>query len=309
MDVSIIIVNYNTKLLLKNCIESILFHTKNICYQIIVSDNGSTDGSIEMLKREFPNVVLIENKENIGFGAANNRALSRALGKYVLYLNSDTVLLNNAVKYFFDYWEKSNDKEKIGALGSNLLNENNEIIHSFGSFPRYRNEIVKLFINNIKIFVSEILEGLHIHIPHRRKNVLRSFYAGEVDYITGADLFLLNDENAYFDEKFLLYFEETDLQYSLKKQGMKRIIIEGPRIMHLEGSSNKSDKNSLNRYLSFSAIQILLSRIIYLKKNNKKTFSLFIVYFLSLMYLCHFGLILKTKEFRKRLSDIYHKEF
>lgn len=309
MDVSIIIVNYNTKLLLKNCIESILFHTKNICYQIIVSDNGSTDGSIEMLKREFPNVVLIENKENIGFGAANNRALSRALGKYVLYLNSDTVLLNNAVKYFFDYWEKSNDKEKIGALGSNLLNENNEIIHSFGSFPRYRNEIVKLFINNIKIFVSEILEGFHIHIPHRRKNVLRSFYAGEVDYITGADLFLLNDENAYFDEKFLLYFEETDLQYSLKKQGMKRIIIEGPRIMHLEGSSNKSDKNSLNRYLSFSAIQILLSRIIYFKKNNKKTFSLFIVYFLSLMYLCHFGLIFKTKEFRKRLSDIYHKEF
>ena len=166
IDVSIIIVNYNTCMLLKNCLLSIFKHTKYITFEVIVSDNGSSDGSLEMLHQEFPNVLVIENKANLGFGVANNKGLSISKGKYILYLNSDTVLLNNAVKYFFDYWEKSNDKEKIGALGSNLLNENNEVIHSFGNFPSYRKEIEKLFIVNIKIFVSEIFGFLHIQIIH-----------------------------------------------------------------------------------------------------------------------------------------------
>ena len=107
MDVSIIIVNYNTKKLIKNCINSIYKHTKDVDFEIIVSDNGSVDGSVEMIKSEFPNVILIENNANLGFGAANNRGLKIAKGKYIFYLNSDTVLLNNAVKYFFDYWENA----------------------------------------------------------------------------------------------------------------------------------------------------------------------------------------------------------
>ena len=102
MDVSIIIVNYNTKDLIKNCIDSIYEQTKDIKFEIIVSDNGSVDGSIEMIKSEFPNVILIENNANLGFGTANNRGLKIAKGKYIFYLNSDTVLLNNAVKLYPD---------------------------------------------------------------------------------------------------------------------------------------------------------------------------------------------------------------
>ena len=103
MDVSVIIVNYNTKELTRNCLKSVFEKTKGVNFEVIVSDNGSTDGSIEMIKSEFPEVILIENNANLGFGAANNRALKIARGKYVFYLNSDTLLLNNAVKIFFDY--------------------------------------------------------------------------------------------------------------------------------------------------------------------------------------------------------------
>ena len=97
MDVSIIIVNYNTRDLLKDCLISIYKHTTEIDFEVIVSDNGSVDGSIEMLKQEFSQVVLIENNANLGFGTANNRGLAVARGKYIFYLNSDTILLNNAV--------------------------------------------------------------------------------------------------------------------------------------------------------------------------------------------------------------------
>ena len=128
MQLSIIIVNYNTKSLLRNCLTSVYDLTSDITFEIIVSDNGSTDGSIEMLKTEFPQVILIENNANLGFGAANNRALDIAKGKYIFYLNSDTVLLNNACKIFYDYWESAQNKDSIGAIGANLLDKDNNVL-------------------------------------------------------------------------------------------------------------------------------------------------------------------------------------
>jgi len=101
LKISIIIVSYNTKDILKDSIASIINQTVNISYEIIVFDNGSSDGSQAMVRHDFPGVVLIENRENIGFGAANNRAHSIVRGEYVFFLNSDTVLLNNAVKNLF----------------------------------------------------------------------------------------------------------------------------------------------------------------------------------------------------------------
>ncbi len=151
MQVSIIIVNYNTKELIKNCINSIYENTKDIDFEIIVSDNGSTDGSVEMLKNDFPNVILIENNANLGFGKANNNGLKVAKGEYIFYLNSDTVLLNNAVKMFYDYWEQNLQKDKIGALGANLLNEKLKITHSGEDFPSKK-----------KIFKDYTMDFLHI---------------------------------------------------------------------------------------------------------------------------------------------------
>ena len=204
MDVSIIIVNYNTKNLTINCLSSIYEQTKDISFEIIVSDNGSTDGSIEMIKSNFTKVIVVENKENLGFGKANNRGLKVATGKYIFYLNSDTVLLNNAVRLFFDYFE-SHSLENIGAIGCNLVDNNLTLTHSFGTFPCYKNEVTFHLKNAFKLLAKRIIFTLGK--SYKKENAIDKAkeYYGEVDYITGADLFVKNNEYAYFDERYFLY--------------------------------------------------------------------------------------------------------
>jgi len=97
VDVSVIIVNWNTKELLRDCLSSVYEHAGNVDYEIIVIDNASTDGSAEMVKNDFRQVILIENTENQGFAAANNQGMAIAKGRYVLLLNSDTVVLDNSI--------------------------------------------------------------------------------------------------------------------------------------------------------------------------------------------------------------------
>ncbi len=274
MDVSIIIVNYNTKNLLADCLNSIYEQTKDISFEVIVSDNGSKDGSIEMLKADFPQVILIENNANLGFGAANNRGLAIAKGKYIFYLNSDTILLNNAVKIFFDYWEENGEKENIGALGANLLNRNNEIIHSYGSFMKYgielKNSLKALRATSIYTILSifsKRFPPLDIQDDRTQK------YVGDVDYITGADLFLKNDDLALFDEHYFMYCEETDLQLKMAKAEKKRSLIDKPQIIHLSGGGNKKLSDKVRSLASFSSINFNISRIYYFKKNGSSNFK------------------------------------
>ena len=262
MDVSIIIVNYNTKELLKNCLISIFEQTKNIAFEVIVSDNGSIDGSIEMIKTTFPQVILLENKKNLGFGAANNRGLEISKGEFVFYLNSDTILLNNAVKIFFDYWKKIENKEQLGALGCNLINLSGSYIHSFGNFPKYT-ELVNCLFKNL---LNSILKPLIRHFKKRTKKVNK--YIGNVGYITGADLFLKNNSNAKFDEDFFMYYEETDLEYKLLLQDKMRKIIDGPQIIHLEGASAKKERERGYDFSTFAHKEMWYSACVYLKKND-----------------------------------------
>ena len=298
MDVSIIIVNYNTKDLIKNCIDSIYKQTKDIKFEIIVSDNGSIDGSIEMIKSDFPNVILIENNTNLGFGAANNKGLKISKGKYIFYLNSDTVLLNNAVKYFFDYWENSPDKDQIGALGSNLLDENFTLTHSFERFPSIKkilNNTIFDFFHIIKLTVFFFLKESFSFTKSKQKiEKERTPYYGNVDYIIGADLFLKNNLDAQYDEKYFLYYEDTDLQMRLKHKNLERKIINGPQIQHLEHKSNKFNKK-IDYYKSVSKMNLFLSSIIFLKKFNNKFFPiLFLKFIISLCWISPF--LIKTNS-------------
>lgn len=304
MDVSIIIVNYNTKELLTNCLHSIYENTKDIEFEIIVSDNGSTDGSIEMIYKQFPNVIVIENGENLGFGKANNNAIKIAKGKYIFFLNSDTVLFNNSVKIFFDYWENNKDKNKIGALGANLLDEENKTTYSYGTFPSYGLSIKQLLTQGIGNFILSIFFIFKIEVPKiffTKKSLC--YFFGNVDYITGADLFILNNDDAKFDESFFLYFEETDLQKRLAKKSKERIIIEGPLIQHLCGGSIK-EKPSIRRKASFSRIQFEVSRIKYLKKNNPNFLFLFFCKLLVTINWFNPLLFGKTKYFMKEIWEI-----
>lgn len=306
MQVSIIIVNYNTKELIKNCINSIYKYTQDIQYEIIVSDNGSTDGSIEMLKSEFPNVILIENNANLGFGTANNRGLKIAKGKYIFYLNSDTVLLNNAVKIFYDYWENSSDKENIGALGCNLLDENFNIIHSFENFINAKKLLKDLTLDFLHIlrlsiffFLPESFSFTNKKNKKKNMNTYKEF-SGEVGYVIGADLFIKNNKYAFFDEKYVLYFEDADLQLKMKENDLRRLIILGPKILHLEHKSNKFLKK-IDFFKSFAKINSMISAIIYAKKNIKNKFLIFYLKFITLLNFCNPFLYPKTKKYIKTL--------
>ncbi|MBR1714936.1 MAG: glycosyltransferase [Treponema sp.] len=290
-DVSVIIVNYNTRELLRNCLDSLYSQTRGISFETFVSDNGSKDGSTEMVAREFPEVKIIENNANLGFGAANNRALKVASGKYIFYLNSDTVVLNNAVKIFFDYWENERTGDKLGAIGGNLLDENNRIIHSAGYFRSINAEIKDAFLDLLRSYklIIPFLKSMKLgkEPPAQEKRL------GPVDYITGADLFVKNDEYAEFDERYFLYYEETDMQKRMELDGKARVLIDGPLIQHLKGSSN-SAKNPLNFYKSVSKINTFLSCCKFQKKFNKNPVRLLLLKLIITLHWLNPGLVGKT---------------
>jgi len=300
-DVSIIIVNYNTRELLKDCLESVYKYTENILFEVIVSDNGSKDGSLDMVRKEFPQVILLDNNANLGFGAANNRALDIAQGKYIFYLNSDTVLLNNAVKMFFDYWENENKPQDLGAIGANLLDGKDTIIHSAGYFRNISTEIKDALHDTLRSYklIIPILKNKSLgkEPPATEKRL------GTVDYVTGADLFVKNDEYARFDERYFLYYEETDMQKRMALANKKRELIDGPLIRHLKGSSSKTSE-ALSFYKSVSKIHTFLSCCKYQRKFHNNPVSLF---FLKLIITIHWlnpGLVKRTGREIKNLWRI-----
>ena len=305
MHVSVIIISYNTKDLLKQCLDSIITHTTDIDYEILVSDNGSSDGTIEMLSQyPFP-IHLIKNNENLGFGAANNRALSYATGKYIFYLNSDTILLNNAIKLFYDYWENASPELDIGALGANLLNQRQEIIHSYAQFPQIKTEIknkLHAVYRVLKInFLSRFIPAKLSNTP---SNSVHSKYIGLVDYITGADLFIKNTPFARFDERYFMYCEDVDLSYQLYKHNLNRYLIDGPQIIHLEGGSSIKEIDEVKKYKSFSNIYNSISKVIFFKKNKSPYVYIFILKCCTTLLWCMPSLFPHTKKYLKILWKI-----
>ncbi len=233
MDVSIIIVNYNTKQLLADCLVSIYRETSGVMYEVIVVDNASSDGSEEFIRSRFPNIIWINSGKNLGFGQANNLGAKYAQGKYLFFLNSDTVLQNNAVQIFYKYMKENADCDSLGALGSWLLDRTGNRNLSYGNFPSPQEEIRYLW-------------------SKMRKRKAEEPLLLNVDFITGADLFLLHDtfeQLKGFDPNFFMYYEETDLQYRMAKMGLRRRIISGPNIVHLEGGSFQRNGLSYSRFV------------------------------------------------------------
>ena len=233
-DVSIIIVNYNTLHVLRPCVESIVEQTHGINYEIIVVDNGSTDGSAESLSAD-KRVMLIPTGENLGFGRANNRGMEYAKGKYIFFLNSDTLLKNNAIKILYDFAEQY--QGRLGALGCILENRQGYRIHSYGQFPKMKDDFRKL------IWIP-ILKGLRIY---RQSDTEYPEKWMTVEYVTGADLFVRRcviDDCGSFHPAFFMYCEEAEMQHRFAKKGYDNVILNGPRIVHLEGEGGKDGKSS-----------------------------------------------------------------
>lgn len=256
MQVSVIIVNYNTRQLLCNCLRSIQERTTYIEYEVIIVDNASTDDSYEIVTRDFPWVRWIQSEENLGFGRANNLGMSVAKGKYFFLLNSDTLLVNNALKEFFDYAELNPD---FGALGAILLGPDNDTCHSFGKFITPWSELKFVLVKYLRFLKDK--SNLH---PEKVDSPQK------VDYITGADLWIprkVYETIGGFDPIFFMYCEEVDWQQRMADANLDRLIIPGPEIIHLEGGSD----NTKSRLWSPSRLKnIYTSKRIYHRKHFKK---------------------------------------
>ena len=252
MDVSVIIVNYNTKELILNCIDSIFLHTHDVSFEVIVIDNASTDGSVEVLKKD-KRIVFVASSDNLGFGKANNLGYQYATGKYVFLLNSDTLLLNNAIKCFYD-WMEHKAASNVSCVGCLLLDFRGKPMHSFGYFPSLNKVVRSIMLNYLPFFSTPKDVGI----------VKKSNDGYPVDYITGADLFIRRtviEKCGLFDPDYFMYYEETDMQYRYFSAGYHSELIFTPKIQHLQGASIQKEKSLKRLRLS------MLGCFLYSKKN------------------------------------------
>lgn len=260
MDLSVVIVNYQTFELTKNTINSILEYDYPFSVEIVVVDNASSDDSLSRLKDYFKDKVrFIASEKNNGFAAGNNQALRQVDGKYQLLLNSDTIVWENTLNDIYDYMESHED---VGACGCRVLLEGGDLDKACKrSFPNVKNSFFRLF-----------------HIPTKSKDDnynltdLPDDEVYEIDCLTGAFMFMRKsalDEVGLLDETFFMYGEDIDLCYRIKNGGWKIVYYGKSKITHLKGASSKKQKSKL-------IYEFYRAMYIYYKKHHAKE-SLFIV--------------------------------
>lgn len=258
-DVSIIIVSYNTKTILADCIKSILEKTSGLDYEIIVVDNSSKDGTVDYISELFAkekNIRLIVNKNNVGFGQANNIGVEASRGKYIFLLNSDTLLLNNAVLLFF---KKAESLKEDNIFGCYLKDVTHKDSHSYGFFESKKSVNIKLFYLTVPIiFKLRRMLPLKYHFLQKEEKY--------VDFITGADLFMKKGvfvDVGGFDPKYFMYSEDEDFCLHAKLIGYRCRILCEPEIIHLDGGSSKKGKSKIKR-------KIQKESLLYYKKKWHK---------------------------------------
>ncbi|RKE97985.1 glycosyltransferase family 2 protein [Ichthyenterobacterium magnum] len=241
VDVSIIFVNYNTCKLTCDAIQSVYDFTKNIVIELILVDNNSKDDSVVVIKKKFPEVKVIANKQNLGFGKANNKGIKIANGKYLFLLNTDTYLINNAIELLYNFMENAANKN-VSVAGAQLLTPDLLYNVSAGNFPNFR-----LFVKGSfwKYFYSK-----HYYLNANRRAIpTTSNIPFVVDYVSGADFFVrkrIIDEVGGFDKRFFMYGEDTELSYRIKTYfpEMESMIVPAAKIVHISQGSSANDSES-----------------------------------------------------------------
>ena len=283
MDVSIIIVNYNTISLTLDCIKSIYEKTQGISYEIIVIDNNSND-DIDIIKEKYPKICIYKSKENLGFGRANNLGYKKSKGKYIFLLNPDTILINNAI---FELYSFLNDHSEVAIAGGLLFDENMNNNISFKLyFPSLFDEL-----NNLTAHIMSYCMDKQFY------NNLRNKHFGYVSYVIGADMMIRREDiekYGLFDPSFFMYFEETDLSRRYKKYGRKSAIIDSSKIIHLEGKSFDYNENRDIRFFD--------GRRVYYNLNHSSIYvygvnSIYLITILSRLLLSFLLLNMNKQKF------------
>lgn len=246
---SVIIVNYNVKYFLEQCLFSVMRAMEQVKGEVIVIDNASQDGSREYLEGKFPSVRFIWNRENIGFARANNEALALARGGYILFLNPDTIIGEDSLSITLAFLEKHPD---AGALGVHMIDGSGKFLkESKRAYPTLAASFYKLSGLSTLFPSSPIFSKYHLGNLDPAQN-------HEVDVLSGAFLMARKkvlDQTGGFDEKFFMYGEDIDLSYRIQKQGYRNHYCAETTIIHFKGESTK--KGSLNYVRMFYQAMII----------------------------------------------------
>lgn len=253
-EITIIYVNYRTAQLTLSSVQSVERLCGDAKIEIIVVDNASGD-NIEELLADSPSVKLIKSAENLGFGRANNLGMLQATGRYVLFLNTDTELLNAAPRLMASFLEANTD---VGAVGANLYSADEKPNQSFIYCSTLWSEIRNLLPN--------VLKPNH-YAPRKWFNFTDNPIP--VGYISGAAVMLRREwlvENGAFDPDFFMYYEDMELSQRVRKTGLKVVNLPAARIIHLGGGSSSSHSAERHRLLCDT-------KYLYFAKTHSRTYA------------------------------------
>lgn len=256
MDVSIIIVNWNTRDILQDCLQSVYEQAGDVTFEAILIDNASTDGSVEMVKDKFPEVAIIENSENRGFAAANNQGFAVAKGRYVLLLNSDTIVLDNAVAKTVVF---ADAHPRAAVVGCRVLNRDGSLQPTCCMFPSILNMLLSTSYL-YKLFPKSKFFGRQ-HMTWWGRDDVR-----KVDVATGCFMLVRQEaieQVGVMDEQFFMYGEDTDWCYRFKKAGWRILFTSSAEIIHIRGASSKQRKPEMK-------LQLRGSKLLFWKKHRSR---------------------------------------
>jgi GT2 family glycosyltransferase len=287
MDLSVIIVNYNVRHFLEQCLHSVRKASANIDCEIFVVDNNSVDGSCSMVISQFPEVRLIRNSNNKGFSVANNQAIKLSQGKFILLLNPDTLVEEDTFTRCLEFMK---EHPEAGALGVKMINGNGKLL------PESKRALPTLGTAFFK------MSGLSVLFP--KSQFFNRYYLGHLDssttseaeIISGAYMFIRKealDKTGLLDESFFMYGEDIDLSYRLLKAGYRNYYFPGVKIIHYKGkSTRKGDSDNI--------VHFYKAMIIFLKKHfSEKGQKGFLFLITSAVYF--WGLIALLKNFFSKI--------
>lgn len=280
LDLSIIIVNWNSSGYLEKCLKSIVDNTSGLSYEIIVVDNASYDGCDLVVSKYLGVANLVQSEKNVGFARANNLGYSHASGQVLLFLNPDTVILGCALK---EMYQTLLSLDNAGSLGCKVLNSDGTIQKScIQAFPTIINQILDVeFLRNL--FPKSGLWGMRPLFESFNNPV-------EVEVVAGSCLMVYREafeKAGFFSEEYFMYAEDLDLCYKMRQSGYRNYYTGGSSIVHYGGGSTKSTGKSF-----FSSVLMRESVKMFLRKSRGNVYSLLFVFAVQLASLTRIFLIL-----------------
>ena len=261
MKLSVIIVNYNVKYFLEQCLHSVRKASAGLACEVFVVDNSSVDGSVQMVEDKFPEVQLIANHDNVGFSKANNQAIRISKGDYVLLLNPDTIVEDDTFTKIISFMDNHGD---AGGLGVKMVDGKGKFLpESKRGLPTPIVAFYKIF-GFSKLFPKSKTFGQY-HLSFLDKDKIH-----QVDILSGAFMLMRRsalDKTGLLDESYFMYGEDIDLSYRIVKAGYKNYYYPETRIIHYKGESTK--KSSVNYVVVFYQAMAIFAKTHFSQKNAR----------------------------------------